>query len=41
MTSQRVCTLDELVANKAFRVVLDGHAIVVVKDGAEGARCRS
>lgn len=34
MTSQRVCTLDELVANKAFRVVLDGHAIVVVKDSA-------
>lgn len=34
MSAQRVCTTDELVENKAFRVVLDGHAIVVVKDSA-------
>lgn len=34
MTAQRVCTTQELQENKAFRVVLDGHAIVVVKDSA-------
>jgi 3-phenylpropionate/trans-cinnamate dioxygenase ferredoxin subunit len=27
MTAERVCTLDELEVNKAFRVVLDGTAI--------------
>ena len=32
MTAERVCTTDELEVNKAFRVVLDGVAIVVVKD---------
>jgi 3-phenylpropionate/trans-cinnamate dioxygenase ferredoxin subunit len=32
MTAQRVCTTDELEVNKAFRVVLDEVAIVVVKD---------
>lgn len=32
MSAQRVCTTAELQENKAFRVVLDGHAIVVVKD---------
>ena len=34
MSAQRVCTTAELQENKAFRVVLDGHAIVVVKDSA-------
>ncbi|MDO7881949.1 non-heme iron oxygenase ferredoxin subunit [Antiquaquibacter soli] len=34
MSAERVCTLDELEVNKAFRVVLDGTAIVVVKDSA-------
>jgi 3-phenylpropionate/trans-cinnamate dioxygenase ferredoxin subunit len=34
MTAQRVCTTDELQENKAFRVVLDGTAIVIVKDSA-------
>ena len=32
MTGGRVCTTDELEVNKAFRVVIDGVAIVVVKD---------
>ena len=32
MTAERVCTIDELEENKAFRVVLDGIAIAVVKD---------
>ena len=32
MTEHRVCTTEELGTNKAFRVVLDGAAIVVVKD---------
>jgi 3-phenylpropionate/trans-cinnamate dioxygenase ferredoxin component len=32
MTAERVCTTDELEANKAYRVVLDGTAIAVVKD---------
>jgi 3-phenylpropionate/trans-cinnamate dioxygenase ferredoxin subunit len=32
VTEHRVCTTDELGTNKAFRVVLDGAAIVVVKD---------
>jgi len=32
VTAERVCTTDELEVNKAFRVVLDGVAIVVVKD---------
>lgn len=36
MTAERVCTLDELETNKAYRVVLDGTAIAVVKD-ATGA----
>jgi len=34
VSAQRVCTTAELQENKAFRVVLDGHAIVVVKDSA-------
>ena len=34
MTAQRVCTTDELRVNKAFRVVLDGIAIVLVKDSS-------
>ena len=34
MTAERVCTTDELEENKAFRVVLDGTAIAVVKDSA-------
>ena len=34
MSAHRVCTTAELQENKAFRVVLDGHAIVVVKDSA-------
>lgn len=32
MTAARVCTTAELEENKAFRVVLDGTAIAVVKD---------
>ena len=36
MSAQRVCTTDELEVNKAFRLVLDDVAIVVVKD-ATGA----
>lgn len=34
MTGQRVCTTDELETNKAYRVVLDGNPIAVVKDSA-------
>jgi len=34
MSAQRIGTVDELQENKAFRVVLDGIAIVVVKDAA-------
>lgn len=36
MTAERVCTIDELETNKAFRVVLGGVAIAVVKD-SDGA----
>jgi 3-phenylpropionate/trans-cinnamate dioxygenase ferredoxin subunit len=32
MSAERVCTVDELETNKAFRVVLDKTAIVIVKD---------
>ncbi len=34
MTAERVCTTAELETNKPFKVVLDGTAIVVVKDSA-------
>ncbi|MBC7590444.1 MAG: non-heme iron oxygenase ferredoxin subunit [Salinibacterium sp.] len=34
MTAERVCTTAELEENKAFRVVLEGTAIVVVKDSS-------
>ena len=34
MTAQRICTLDELTANKAQRFELDGVAIAVVLDDA-------
>ena len=34
MTASRVCTTDELEENKAFRVVIDGVAIAVVKDAS-------
>ena len=34
MTAARVCTVDELEENKAFRVVIDGVAIAVVKDAS-------
>lgn len=34
MTAQRVCTIDELEENKAFRVVLDDIPIAVVKDSS-------
>ena len=34
MTAARVCTTDELEENKAFRVVIDGVAIAVVKDAS-------
>ncbi len=34
MSAHRVCTTDELEVNRAFKVVLDGTAIVVVKDSA-------
>lgn len=36
MTAERVCTTAELETNKAFRVVLAGTAIAIVKD-ADGA----
>ncbi|MBG6054180.1 3-phenylpropionate/trans-cinnamate dioxygenase ferredoxin subunit [Salinibacterium sp. CAN_S4] len=32
MTAERICTTAELETDKAFRVVLEGEAIVVVKD---------
>ncbi|MEP6482479.1 MAG: non-heme iron oxygenase ferredoxin subunit [Rhodoglobus sp.] len=32
MTAERICTLDELETNKAYRVELDDVAIAVVKD---------
>lgn len=32
MSAERVCTIDELETNKAFRVVLEKTAIVLVKD---------
>jgi 3-phenylpropionate/trans-cinnamate dioxygenase ferredoxin component len=32
VTAERVCTTAELETDKAFRVVLEGEAIVVVKD---------
>lgn len=32
MTAERVCTTAELETDKAFRVVLEGTAIVIVKD---------
>ncbi len=32
MTAERICTTAELETNRALRVVLDGTAIVVVKD---------
>ena len=34
MSVERVCTTAELHTNKALRVVLDGTAIVIVKDSA-------
>lgn len=34
MSAHRVCTLEELETNKAFKVVLDGTPIVVVKDSS-------
>ena len=34
MSAERVCTTAELEENKAYRVVLDGTAIAVVKDTA-------
>ena len=34
MTAERIGTVDELEANKAHRVVIDGVAIAVVKDSA-------
>jgi len=34
MSAERVCTTDELETNKAFRVVIENTAIVVVKDSA-------
>ena len=33
-SNARVCTTDELETNKPFRVVLEGTAIVIVKDSA-------
>ncbi len=36
MSLERVCTTEELQTNKAFRVVLESIAIVIVKD-ADGA----
>lgn len=35
MTAERVCTTAELETDKAFRVVLDGIAIVIVKDAQD------
>ncbi len=32
MTAERICTIDELEENKAYRVELEGAAIAVVKD---------
>ncbi len=34
MTAERIGTVDELEENKAYRVVLEGIAIAVVKDSA-------
>lgn len=34
MTAERVCTIDELETNKAYRVVLGETSIAVVKDAA-------
>jgi 3-phenylpropionate/trans-cinnamate dioxygenase ferredoxin subunit len=34
MSAERVCTVAELETNVAFRAVIDGTAIVVVKDSA-------
>lgn len=34
MSGQRVCTTEELELNKAYRVVLEGTAIAVVKDSS-------
>ncbi|MEV8254040.1 non-heme iron oxygenase ferredoxin subunit [Rhodoglobus sp. NPDC076762] len=34
MTAQRVCGVEELELNKAYRVELDGTAICIVKDSA-------
>lgn len=34
MSAVRICTIDELEVNKAYRVVLDETAIAVVKDAA-------
>ena len=34
MTATRVCTVDELETDKAFRVVIDKTAIVIVKDSS-------
>ncbi len=34
MTAERVCTTAELEVNKAFRVVLEGEPIVIVKDSS-------
>lgn len=34
MTAERVCTVDELETDKAFRVVLGKTAIVIVKDSS-------
>ena len=34
MTAERIGTVDELELNKAYRVVLDGIAIAIVKDSA-------
>lgn len=34
MTAHRVCAIDELEPNKAYRVEIDGIAIAVVKDSA-------
>jgi 3-phenylpropionate/trans-cinnamate dioxygenase ferredoxin subunit len=35
LTAERVCTTAELETDKAFRVVLDGIAIVIVKDAQD------
>ena len=34
MTAERICTTAELQTDKAFRVVIEGEAIVVVKDSS-------